>query len=286
MRFRAQLLPIALVATLAASGCGAEESAKKAASGAKDALDPVAQAAEATSNQDGGIAMTIKGDVTVGGQKVPLEGSGVQDRAGKKGKVSFTTSIAGRSVKMDEIIVDKVIYIGSDAFGQLPGGKKWLKVDLRKEAAKEGIDLDALGGGGASQDPAQALEYLKGAGPSRKVGTETVNGTKTTRYHVDADLRKVLSKAGDDATKKSVEKLIQQSGSATMPIDVWIDGQHLVRREKVTFAGVERGQKASMTFTIDFTKYGVDVDAQAPPADQVADFADVLGAAGGGTTNG
>jgi len=283
MRIRLQVLSIGLAAALAVSGCGAEESAKKAASGAKDALDPVAQAAETTSAQKGGIAMSMKGGASVAGEKVPIEGSGVMDRAGKAGTFSFTTSVGGKSMKIDQIIVDRVIYMSSDLFSQLPGGKKWIKVDLKSELAKQGVDLDSLGGG-TTQDPAAALEYLKGAGPSKELGTETVNGTKTTHYHVDADLSKVVGKSADEDNKKAIEKLIATTGTKTLPIDVWVDGRHLVRREKISYSGSEQGQKATFEFTMDFTKYGVDVDAKAPPADEVADFSELLGAAG--TTNG
>lgn len=282
MRIRAQVLSIGLVAALAASGCGAEKSAKKAAGDARNALDPVAQAAETTSAQKGGIAMSMTGGVSAGGQDVPLNGSGVVDRTGKKGTFSFTTQAEGKSMKFDEIIVDKVIYMHSDLFSQLPGGKKWVKVDLRAQAAKMGIDLDALGGG-TTQDPAAALDYLKGAGTSRKVGTATVNGTKTTQYHVDVDLRKVASKSGDPDAKKSVEKLIQTTGTPTLPVDVWVDDQHLVRREKIAYSATTQGQKATFDFTIDITKYGVDVQADAPPSGDVMDLSDVLGAAGGGS---
>lgn len=280
MRIRAQVLSIGLVAALAASGCGAEDSAKKAAGDAKNALDPVAQAAETTSSQKGGIAMTVKGRIDVDGESVPLNGSGVQDREGKKGTASFTTQADGRTMKIDEIIVDKVVYMHSDLFSQLPGAKKWMKVDLRAEAAKEGIDLDALGGG-AAQDPATVLDYLKGAGTSKKIGTATVNGTQTTRYHVDVALRKAASKSSDPDAAKSVEKLIQSAGTPTLPIDVWVDDQHLVRREKIAYSATEQGKKVSVGLTMDMTKFGVPVDAEAPPADQVADFSDLLKSVGG-----
>ncbi|HET6510532.1 MAG TPA: hypothetical protein VFG42_27295 [Baekduia sp.] len=279
MTIRARALSIGLVAALAASGCGAEESAKKAAGSAKNALDPVAQAAETTSSQKGGIAVTLKGGASVAGQDVPMEGSGVQDRAGKKGKFSFTTQVGGKSMKIDEVMVDQVIYMRSDLFSQLPGGKPWMKLDLRAAAAKQGIDLDALGNG-ATQDPTAALDYLKGAGTSKKVGTATINGTKTTQYHVDVDLRKAASKNSDPDAKKSVEKLIQTSGVQTLPVDVWVDDQHLVRREKVAYSADIKGEKTSFDFTIDLTKFGVDVDVKAPPADQVSDISDLLSQAG------
>jgi hypothetical protein len=281
---RTRVLTSAVAAALAAAavtGCGAEDSAKQAASDARDAIDPVAQAADATSAQQGGIAMTMKGAVTAGGQDVPLEGSGVVDRKGKSGTFSFTTSINGKPLKLDEIIDGKVIYIKSDLFsGQLPGGKRWLKVDLAQEAAKQGIDLDALGGA-TTQDPAAVLDYLEGAGTSRKVGTATVNGTRTTRYHVDVDLRKVAAKSGDPDARSSVEKLIKTVGTPTIPVDVWVDGDHLVRRERLDYDMTVQGQKASLRMTIDLTKFGVAVKADPPAAGDVADLSALTGAASG-----
>jgi hypothetical protein len=279
---RARILTLGATLALAGgvvAGCGAEDTAKHAASDAKNAIDPVAQASAATSAQKGGIAVTMKGTVSAAGQDVPIDGTGVVDRSGKEGKFSIKTSAAGQDVQIDEILAGKVIYVGGDLLAkQLPGGKKWVKVDLAKEASKQGIDLDSLGGG-ASQDPAGALDYLKGAGTSRKLGTETVNGTETTRYHVDVDLRKAAAKSADPDAKASVDKLLKMLGSKTLPVDVWVDAGHLVRREKIAYSATAQGQKSSVDLTMDFTKYGVDVQVDPPPADQVADFSDIVGGA-------
>jgi hypothetical protein len=283
---RARLLTLGVSVVLAGgavAGCGAQDTAKHAASDAKNAIDPVAQASEATSAQKGGMAVTMKGTVTVANDDVAIDGSGVVDRGGKAGTLSINTTVGGQDIKIDEIIVGKVIYIGGDLFAkQLPGGKKWAKLDVGKEASKQGIDLDALGGG-ASQDPAGTLDYLKGAGPSRKVGTATVNGTETTQYHVDVDLAKAAAKNTDPDAKASVDKLLKLVGSKTIPIDVWVDAKHLVRREKLAYTQTTQGQKLSMNLTMDFTKFGVDVHADPPPADQVADFAALMGGAQDGS---
>jgi hypothetical protein len=282
----ARILTLGVSAVLAGgavAGCGAESTAKHAASDAKNAIDPVAQASQTTSAQKGGMAVTMKGTVSAAGQDVPIDGSGVVDRAGKAGTFSIKTSVAGQDVTIDEIIDGKVIYIGGDMFAkQLPGGKKWVKLDLAKEASKQGIDLDALGGG-ATQDPAGTLDYLKGAGTSRKVGTATVNGTQTTRYHVDVDLAKAAAKNTDPDAKASVDKLLKLVGTKTIPIDVWVDAKHLVRREKLDYTQTTQGQKLSMDLTMDFTKFGVDVHADPPPAGEVTDFASLMGGASDGS---
>jgi hypothetical protein len=279
---RARILTCGATLALAGgvvAGCGAQDTAKHAASDAKNAIDPVAQASAATSAQKGGIALTMKGTVSAAGQDVPIDGGGVVDRAGKRGKLSITTAAAGQNLRIDEIIDGKVLYIGGDTFAkQLPGGKKWVKLDLAKEASKQGIDLDSLGGG-ATQDPAGVLDYLKGAGTSRKVGTATVNGTQTTRYHAEVDLRKAAAKSSDPDAKASVDKVLKLLGRDTLPIDVWVDADHLVRREQVAYSTTTQGQKSSVDLTVDYTKFGVDVDADPPPAGQVADFSDLVGGA-------
>src|SRR5690349_17968154 len=82
-------------AALPLAGCGAGDSAEHAASSARNAVDPVAQAAEVTGAKKGGIAMTITGEVGAGGQRIPMHGSGTFDRDGKLGQMSLTTSVAG-----------------------------------------------------------------------------------------------------------------------------------------------------------------------------------------------
>jgi hypothetical protein len=291
MAFRARILTIgaaAAAAAFSAAGCGATDKAKDAASSAKGAIDPVAQAADVTGAQKGGIAMTITAEVGAAGQTVPVHGTGTFDRAGKLGQMSLTTSVGGKDMTIDEVSAGHTIYMSSDAFKQeLPSGKSWLKLDLDKAAKAQGIDLDSLGG--ATQDPAQVLDYLKGAGTSTKVGSETVNGVATTHYHVDIDLRKAAAKSGAADAKATVEKLIKTTGTSTLPIDVWVDSDHLVRRETMKYNMDVQGQKGSMSMTIDMTKYGVDVTAKVPPADETLDGDDLLGATGGGgsgTTNG
>jgi hypothetical protein len=285
----ARLLTIGAAAAataFAASGCGAGDSAQHAASSAKNAVDPVAQAADVTSAQKGGIAMTITGQVSAAGQNIPMHGTGTFDRKGKLGQMSLTTRVGGRSLTIDEITQGRTFYMSSDAFkSELPSGKSWLKLDLDKFAKAKGIDLSALAGNGAQGDPSQALEYLKGAGTSTKVGSETVDGVPTTHYHVVVDLRKAAAKSGAADAKSSVEKLIRLTGTSTIPVDVWVDKDHLVRRETMKYDETIQGQKMTMAMTIDMTKFGVEITAKVPPASETVDGNKLLGAQGGASTS-
>ena len=121
-----RLLPVLLVCALTpiAAGCGAEKSVK-------NAVDPVAQAATNTVNS-GSVEVAMSGKVSAAGQEIPLKGEGVFDLKAKRGRLTMTTSVPGQGdVRVEEIMDGLVLYMRSDALaGALPGGKKWLKIDL------------------------------------------------------------------------------------------------------------------------------------------------------------
>jgi hypothetical protein len=72
---------------------------------------------------------------------------------------------------------------------------------------------------------------------------------------------------------------------STLPIDVWVDARHLVRREQVAYEATVQGQKSGVDMTVDLTKVGVAVHAEPPPAGDVADLSALTGAGSGGTSS-
>jgi hypothetical protein len=188
----------------------------------------------------------------------------------------MTTSVPGQSgVKIEEIVDGLVLYMHSDALNQgLPDGKKWLKMDLKAAAGKQGVDvtqLQSLSGGG---DPTQFLTYLAKAGDVRKVGSEEVDGTPTTHYHATIDFEKLAGSAGKAAA--SVRQLGQVSGLKQLPTDVWIDAAQRVRRQTVTI-DVKQPLPIKFSLQIDYKRFGVPVDVEAPPAEETVDYSAVAG---------
>jgi hypothetical protein len=266
-----RLVPVLLICALTplAAGCGAGDDVK-------NAVDPVAQAATNTTKA-GSVEMAMSGTLSAAGQEIPLNGEGAFDLKGKRGHFTMTTSVPGQGdVEIEEIIDGLVLYMRSDALTQgLPGGKKWLKIDLQEASKKAGVDLAQLqqlsGGGG---DPTQFLTYLSKAGDVRKIGSEDVNGTPTTHYHATIDFEKLAGSSGDAAA--SVRQLEKLSGLKELPTDIWIDSEQRVRRQTVTLAA-QQPVATKLSLTIDYKRFGVPVDAKAPPADETADFADIAG---------
>ena len=265
-----RLLGVLLLCALTplAAGCGAEKSVK-------NAVDPVAQAASNTANA-GSVEVAMSGKVAAAGQEIPLNGEGVFDLKGKRGRLTMTTNVPDKGdVRIEEILDGLVIYMRSDAFaGALPSGKTWLKLDLQAAGRQSGVDIGALqqlGGGG---DPTQYLSYLAKAGDVHKVGSEDINGTSTTHYRATIDFAKLAGSAG--AAASSVRQLQTLTGQKSLPTDIWIDAQHRVRRQTIAIA-TQRPVPITFDLTIDYKRFGVPVDVRAPAASETADAADISG---------
>ena len=238
------------------------------------ASDPVAKAAAASARLDGGITVQLRGTVSSAGTHSPLTGKGTVDRHSGRGMFELTTSVQGQDVPIREVMDGRSLYISSALLaGQLPGKRSWMKIDLSKASKVAGVDLTAFGTNGPSQDPAQVLDYLGGAGPAKKVGTATVRGVPTTRYKVTVDLAKAKAKATSGTAKGSIAQLAKTLGSskATFPADVWLDAQHRVLRERVRYSATIGGVKSDLDFTTDFTAFGAKVKVDTPAASDTVD---------------
>jgi hypothetical protein len=286
-------LTLALAATLAlavcASGCGSSSAV----------LDPVAQAADATSHV-GGAHMTLEVQVRAAGLPAPftISGVGFFNYKTREGSLSLdmtglpstaASSVPSGSLHMEELFKSSAIYVGSPLFaGKLPGGAQWMKIDISKFGPAIGLDLRQLAGG--QSNPAQFLEYLKASGGTvTPVGHELVRGVATTHYKGAIDLNKVadvLPSRNRDQLRAALAKLVAQTGSASIPVDAWVDAHHLVRRIAMTLAISTGGQQAQTRMTIDLFGFGPTPPVTPPPQAEVYDATQTtlsgLSSAGGG----
>jgi hypothetical protein len=265
-----RLLPVLLACALlpVAAGCGTEDSVK-------NAVDPVAQAATKTADA-GTVQLSMTGKVSAAGTEVPIDARGAFDLKNKRGHLNLTTTVPGKgSVQIEELLDGLVLYMRSDAItSSLPSGKHWIKIDLQALGKQQGIDIGQLQQLGGGTDPTQFLTYLKQAGKVEKVGSEDINGTPTTHYTATIDLDKLADSAGDAAA--SVRQLEQLTGKKSLPTEIWIDNKGRARRQKIEYSA-EQPVPTSVSFTIDYEKFGVPVDVNTPDAGDTADIADLLG---------
>ena len=299
MRLRRGLGVIPIAAAFAAgaaalSGCGA--------STVGNVVDPVAQAAT-VSNQTPGMRMLLSMRLTAPVLPAPITGAGggtfnTVDRTGSVnmvmdfGAIPQVASVLGSStLRIQEIVDGLTVYLkvpaglaGSSALD----GKPWAKINLAGAAQAAGIPgLSSLLSNPSSSDPSQFLRYLRAtSGGVTKVGSESVDGFSTTHYRAQIELDRVADgfpPASRAQVRQTISALEQVAHIHALPVDVWIDGQHLVRRMAFSFDETISGQPLSTAMRIDIPQYGPQPSPQLPPANQVTDL---TAGAGDGTGSG
>lgn len=162
-------------------------------------------------------------------------------------------------------------YMRVPALTNLIGGDPWVKFDETDEEEESGIDIVF----GDSPNPGAFLRYLRALGEVEEVGSERIGGRQTTHYRGTVELERVPDEVPEDereALRERIQRAIEQTGQRTVPIEVWVDEEGLLRRIKFTdVSPPAKDEKFPTTFqlTMDMTDYGVVVEVEAPPADQV-----------------
>lgn len=144
------------------------------------------------------------------------------------GELAASTRKLGGDPSQTRFLPDAYYTRMTKAFAALQGGRHWVRHPYDAHS-----DLT----------PADSLKVLAGARDVRRMGEETVRGTRTTHY---------------------------KGTSGAQQIDVWIDDRHLL---------VRRTQRAGdFTGTVHYSDYGTAAGAKRPPAHDTVDFKDVTAA--------
>lgn len=256
---------------IATSGCGATN----AISGA---VDPVAQAATTTAHAPGyRMSATIEATTTTGSLHGTM--TGVFNTAQHTGAFTQVESVAGRTISIEERLSGTTVYMklpADPALNRLTGGKPWLKLDFSRA-------LGAFGLGGLttqSSNPAQFVDYLRAVGAKpQKVGTATIDGTQTTHYHVVVNLDnypKLFPPSQRAAAARGISSLESATGTHTIPMEVWIDSQKLLRRMSFSFGECVQSQHLTMAMTMNLSGYGPQSVPSAPSSSQAYDLTPLL----------
>lgn len=230
---RIVVLACAAAAAALAGGCGAAQTVSRT-------IDPVAQAADVTA-ATGAIEVRLHAFTLVAGKRVPVTGTGVVSTRGSVGRFVLDAHTATGRSRFVELYDGDVLYLRNPALAR-QFGKRWARLDV-KRLLKGGASVAFLDPGSSA---AQSLRVLAGASGARAVGKATVEGVRTTHYRVTA-----------------------RRGTARMPVDVWIDARHRVRRLSIAVDAPARTR-----VTMDFVRFGVPLHLSAPPASQTHDFTD------------
>lgn len=183
----------------------------------------------------------------------------------------------GQSVPGDitELVTPRAFYMNMPALAARTG-KPWIKMTYADLKSASGIDLKQLMSQAQQMQPSQYIEQLAAAGHVREVGKEPVNGTATTHYAGTVSISDALAQY-PAATRAQLAPVMRSAGFTGLDLDIWLDGDGLVRR--IHSASV--GGNGSVTVAMDVSAYGVSVNVTPPPADQTVDLGQLMAGQGG-----
>ena len=250
-------------ATGTANASGSSSASGPSAGSGDDGADAAAlRAAAAATVATGSAQLALDETVQGGGKTYTVKGTGSTELSdGGKGQLTLVAD--GESIQLR--VIGKVLYelLPPAARSAVPGKKPWVRIDTTRVAP--GSD-----GTVSAPDIPQSLGYLRNAQDVTTVGTETVDGTRTTHYRFQA------------ALPRSGSGMIGVSLPTSIPIDVWVDAQQHIREERFVLtvtasasasASVSAGtQSVTSTTELRMSDFGSPVTVTSPPAAQTADL--------------
>jgi hypothetical protein len=294
MRMAAIGASVALaIGGLAACSSGGQDVVRSGAGGAVAAADPAEALKQAAQNTTqvgtAKVSMTFSVTGVPGLNTATLNMDGAVDATKKQSSFSLDLSQltaalpSAQQAGVSAILGDgkmQVITDGGDVYLQLGNlssllgaatGQSWLKVSADSGTA------DAVGA--PLGDGTEILKLLDQAGGLKVVGTEQVRGVDTTHYQGSLDLASALAEVSADQRAKAESELGKvgiDPSMASVPVDVWIGNDGLVRRVQIGVSGLQPTTPSTATsgdlggtLTMEFYDFGQPVNITVPPADQV-----------------
>ena len=239
-------------------------------------IDPIASAATKTANA-GGMKASMAIEITDGSTQkqysITANGSFDQDEGELTMDLSNALGSGGSGSRLKLITLheagDPVLYVDYPPLSsRLPGDAEWVRLDLEKAGAAFGANINELLGQ-ANQTPAQVLDLLRANGTIDTTTTETLDGVQTTKYSGAIDLEKAAKLHGISA--ELVQRLTALGAPRTLPVEVWVGDDGLVRQLRLTESVSTLAGSGSVVVTLHMSDFGTDVTVTAPPASDVFD---------------
>jgi LppX_LprAFG lipoprotein len=172
--------------------------------------------------------------------------------------------LGGKSASVQEITTADAIYMKVPGLAQ-SSDKPWIKLSLSALKQQTGVDVQGLMSQGQGVDPAANVKMLTASKDARVVGTETVDGVRTTHYRGTYSLSDGLARLDADQRQK-MQQLLNQQGLTKLNFDLWVDGQNLPRKVAMY---TPAGSTTDLSITENISDYNKPVTVTAPPASEV-----------------
>lgn len=226
-----------LAATLVLAGCGGLSASQ------------VLSAAQERTAEFETLRFVVEGS----SDEYRFAGRGAVDNRARRSQLSVDLSGQGKA----ELLLDgSVLYVRVDGLRHAPPlPTPWVSADLETLGAMLGDHLCKLIEW-AEDGPSRILEQLRAVGEVEELGRERVRGVETTRY------RALVRPAGP-------------AEDSAVPVDVWIDGDGLVRRLRAAHGAHD------VTVSVELFDFGADVAIEPPAPEQVTALDELLGGSRG-----
>jgi hypothetical protein len=282
-----------LLASLAVSSVLLAACAKGPAPDPVNPRDAVLDAMTAV-YEAGSLHEKITMSVTAAGENLSFSGEADIDNEHKR--VDMTMDLGMLGGEMQLLMDGGVVYMRSPAFQD--AGTEWVSMDPSKMDPAAAAQFGGFGTG--TTDPSAYVGLFAGVFDVKASREQDLNGVSTTRYVGTIDLKKVLKgfsdvvgEDADKATRKQLKEVVKQFEALgideKIPFEIWIDGEGLPRRQRITmdFGKLVPGaEDASMEMTVDFSDFGKPVHTTIPDPSEVTDMTGALADAGGGVGSG
>lgn len=258
---------------------------------------PVAQAATVSSSTPGyRMHMAIEMASSALATPVTASGDGIVDLRDHATSMSLVMNLGGEpqaiqqlgsaTIRIDMITDGAVVYakLPPAVTSALPtSGREWIKLDLARLSSLPG--LSSLAGNPTTSDPSHVLQTLRSVSDSVvNEGQQRVDGVQTTHFQAELSLAQLagsLPPAERTAADRALSALQQALPAGNVPVDVWIDGHHLVRRVLMSLhLGLPSGPSIQESVTLDLSDYGPQQPPIPPSPDKVMDLSTLAGTVG------
>ncbi len=259
MRRLLPAVPAVLLFLALAAGCGGPS-----------AQEELARAAGNTVRADS-LRAEVSAQVRVSGApsgSVPVTGSALVVDGGERVRGTVDLSALEDSSRSDgpseTVVVGELVYLRLPSLNmqlrQAGVEEEWLVADEQtQQAAGLGTGPAGLG----SADPTEVVGALRdSAREVEEAGSEDVRGMPTTRYTATLDL-------------SGAEGRAEEGLPETVPTEVWIGEDRLVRRVRQRFSVRQGGD---VEYTLELFDFGVQATVEPPPEEDTIPFEEAIAA--------
>ncbi|MFF7650750.1 hypothetical protein ACFZCY_12975 [Streptomyces sp. NPDC007983] len=193
----------------------------------------------------------------------------------QKGGATSSSPGAGEPMKARYTPDAMFVNLGQGVTAQT-GGKSWIKYDYDAFAKQTGASGAFLKDQMQHNNPSRSVQLLMASGKVKKVGSESVKGSRATHYTGTVEVSELAKMQSTDVSQSdldALQKQMEQSGMKTETIDLWIDSKNLLVKKR------EQAKSKSGPYdsTVFYSDYGTKVTVEEPPASQTVDFQKLQG---------